>query len=296
MNRTDAPAKQPKPFGINGQREPILPATPAGDNTASYESGFPPITMILKSAGGLPPKGQDVNQILFELSALCRWESSGALNTFDSAFATDIGGYPQGAAVISDDYSQVYISTMDANSNNPNSTSIGWSNLLSFIGGAPLNSPTFTGIPAAPTAPQSTNTSQIATTAFVKSAITALSLGNASTRNVGTGSISNIPDMSSFRGSMLANGYVQLPIIGAGGGAQTLMIQWGIQSTAPASNALYNLNVSFPTSILWATGGRGATGSNASMGVSPEGTQQIRIQNYAPSGPNENCFWIAIGN
>lgn len=37
---------------------------------------------------------------------------------------------------------------------------------------APLNSPTFSGAPAAPTAAAGTNTTQIATTAFVKDAIT----------------------------------------------------------------------------------------------------------------------------
>lgn len=134
MNRTDAPAKQPKPFGINGQREAILPTTPAGDNTASYESGFPPITMILKSAGGLPPKGQDVNQILYELSALCRWASSGALNSYDATFSTGIGGYPKGAVILSDDAQIIYINTVDSNINNPNSGGSGWMNAVSFLG------------------------------------------------------------------------------------------------------------------------------------------------------------------
>lgn len=134
MNRTDSPAKQPKPFGINGQREPLLPTTPSGDNTASYEQGFPPITMILKSAGGLPPKGQDMNQILFELSSLCRWFSAGAINTFDSSFSLSIGGYPKGAMLISDDLTKIYISTNDSNSNNPNSESSGWIDLLSYLG------------------------------------------------------------------------------------------------------------------------------------------------------------------
>lgn len=166
MNRTDSPAKQPKPFGINGPREPILSTTPAGDNTASYESGFPPITMTLKSAGGLPPKGQDMNQILYELSALARWASAGALNAYDSSFATSIGGYPKGSMLISDDSAKIYFSTIDENTNNPNSVSTGWLNLLSFLGGAPIASPTFTGTPAAPTAPAGTNTTQIATTAF----------------------------------------------------------------------------------------------------------------------------------
>ena len=120
-------------------------------------------------------------------------------------------------------------------------------------------------------------------------------LGTAAKRNVDAGIIDGIPDMSSFRSLMIGNGYVRIPTIGGGGGAQSLIIQWGVHSTAPGSNAAYNLNIAFPTGILWATGGRGAPGSNAPMNVGPEGTQQIRIQNYAPGGVNENCFWLAIG-
>ncbi len=43
--------------------------------------------------------------------------------------------------------------------------------MLATMGGAPLASPTFTGTPAAPTASGGTNTTQIATTAFVTSAV-----------------------------------------------------------------------------------------------------------------------------
>ncbi len=129
MNRSDAPTKQPTPFGVNGPREPILPTTPAGDNTASYDSGFPPITMTLKSAGGLPPKGQDMNQILFELSSLSRWFSTGAINSYDSVFATSISGYPKGAVVLGSDAQTRYISTTDSNLTNPNTGGAGWTNL-----------------------------------------------------------------------------------------------------------------------------------------------------------------------
>lgn len=134
MNRTDEPSKQPKPFGINGQREDILPTTPPGDNTASYDSGFPPITMLIKSAGGKPPKGQDMNQILYELSSLARWSSAGTLNTYDSSFATAISGYPSGSIVISDDGLNIFISTIDGNTNNPNITTTGWESLSTFLG------------------------------------------------------------------------------------------------------------------------------------------------------------------
>ncbi|MGG6193070.1 gp53-like domain-containing protein [Pantoea allii] len=129
MNLNDAPKKQPVPFAVNGQREDLLPTTPAGDNTASYDAGFPPVTMILKAAGGRPPKGQDINQILYELSNLARWSSAGALNKFDSSFSTSIGGYPKGATIIGDDGSSFYQSTIDNNTNNPNSSTTGWKNL-----------------------------------------------------------------------------------------------------------------------------------------------------------------------
>lgn len=134
MNRSDSPKKQPKPFGVNGRRAAILPTTPAGDNSASYEQGFPPITMILKSAGGLPPKGQDMNQILYELSALGRWSSTGALNTFDSEFASEISGYPSGAMLISDDGERIFINTTEGNLSDPNSNGAGWKDILSYLG------------------------------------------------------------------------------------------------------------------------------------------------------------------
>ncbi|HEN3294935.1 TPA: hypothetical protein U5D59_004443, partial [Yersinia enterocolitica] len=129
MNRTDDPKKQPIPFGVNGPREDIGPTTPTGDNSASYNSGFPPITMLLKAAGGLPPKGQDMNQILFELSALSRWFSAGAIASYDSIFSTAIGGYPKGAEVLGSDFVTRYFNTVDANTSNPNTGGAGWFNL-----------------------------------------------------------------------------------------------------------------------------------------------------------------------
>lgn len=289
MNRTDSPAKQPKPFGINGPREPILSTTPAGDNTASYESGFPPITMTLKSAGGLPPKGQDMNQILYELSALARWASAGALNAYDSSFATSIGGYPKGCMLISDDNSKIYFSTIDANTNNPNSVSTGWLNLLSFLGGAPIASPTFTGIPAAPTAVAGTNTTQIATTAFIQAAITALSLGTASQRNVGTGT-NQIPDMNSFTSGL---GWMKFP--------SGKIIQWGYHTSSSSGSVVVNFPIPFPTQCYGVTG----AGTDASA-ANIAGCQLIDKSGFYLSAwivaagsvfnrTATNISWIAVG-
>lgn len=127
MNRSDEPKKQPVPFGVNGQREVIEEDTTPGDNSASYNLGFPPITMILKTAGGLPPKGQDMNQVLFELSSLSRWSSSGALNAYDSAFSTSINGYPKGSQLTNSTFTGSWLNTVEGNTSNPESgVSTGW--------------------------------------------------------------------------------------------------------------------------------------------------------------------------
>jgi hypothetical protein len=54
-----------------------------------------------------------------------------------------------------------------------------------ITGKANLAGPTFTGVPAAPTASQGTNTTQIATTAFVTAAVPDIS-GKANTSDIGT--------------------------------------------------------------------------------------------------------------
>lgn len=220
MNRTDAPVKQSTPFAVNGQREPILPTTPAGDNTASYADGFPPITMILKSAGGLPPKGQDMNQILFELSALARWASSGATNAWDAAFSTAIGGYPMGAVVLGTDGTTQYKNTVDSNTTNPNTGGAGWFNLT-------------TGY-----LKTANNLSEIAAagSAAVDATLTNLGLKSAAKRDVGTGA-NQIPDMSQFAATLSAIGIQRIP-----GG---LALQWGTGVPNSSGDATVNYPVAF---------------------------------------------------
>jgi len=129
MKANDAPKKHSTPFGVNGPREDILADTPSGSNQASYDDGFPAITMTLKSAGGLPPKGQDMNQILFELSSQGRYLSAGGGYQFDAAFATSLAGYPKGALIPNSTASGYWLNTIDDNSTNPENTTAaitGW--------------------------------------------------------------------------------------------------------------------------------------------------------------------------
>lgn len=129
MKSTDAPVKQIVPFGANGPREAITATTPSGSNKASYDQGFPPITMTLKSAGGLPPKGQDMNQILYEQSLFARYYGAGGSYAYDASFATGIGGYPLGARLLNSTKSGFWINSVEDNSVNPENTTAaltGW--------------------------------------------------------------------------------------------------------------------------------------------------------------------------
>lgn len=104
---------------------------------------------------------------------------------------------------------------------------------------AQLESPAFTGTPTAPTAPAGTNTTQIANTAFIQAAITALSLGTASQKNVGTGA-SQIPDMSFFPFSSGSIGWGKLP--------NGMYLQYGFANTSSSGVASISLPVSFASS------------------------------------------------
>lgn len=94
-------------------------------------------------------------------------------------------------------------------------------------------------VPTTPTAPAATNNTQTASTAFVQSVITALSLGTASQRNVGTGA-SQIPDMSSFVFNLGGSGaaYNWLP----GGN----LIQMGRATTSSTGQQFINIPITYP--------------------------------------------------
>lgn len=122
---------------------------------------------------------------------------------------------------------------------------------LANIGAASLASPALTGIPTAPTAVAGTNTTQIATTAFVISqvnnAVPAATETTAGIVKLATESeVTFLTNLSSavtpgqlaaaFQGSKNLNGYIKFP--------NGVIIQWG-QSTATTGTTVY-YPISFP--------------------------------------------------
>ena len=94
---------------------------------------------------------------------------------------------------------------------------------------APLNSPILTGTPSAPTASTSTNTQQIASTAFVKNKINATDVGELS--NV---SITNLQNGQGLVYDSTAGVFVNTLDIGSGGGV-TFAVDGGTATTAASS-------------------------------------------------------------
>ncbi|MEX9651841.1 hypothetical protein [Providencia sp. PROV117] len=111
-----------KPFALNGQKNNIPEnfSPSMESNQATWDQGFGSITMIPVAAGGLPPKGQDFNGILNQISESVVHLSKGGWFKFSIDYATAIGGYPKGAILQSEDEKKVYQSLIDGNQINFN--------------------------------------------------------------------------------------------------------------------------------------------------------------------------------
>ncbi|EOG9640571.1 tail fiber protein [Proteus mirabilis] len=114
-----------KPFAQNGQKNVIPEKYEASmeSNQATWDQGFGQITMLPVSAGGLPPKGQDFNGILNQISETLVHISKGGVFKFSADYAVAINGYPKGAILQSEDEKKYYQSLIDNNKVNFNTAS-----------------------------------------------------------------------------------------------------------------------------------------------------------------------------
>ncbi|MDM3129243.1 hypothetical protein OGY66_02380, partial [Citrobacter sp. CK205] len=132
MNFTDIPARILKAFGLNGLKNTIpTDSSTSTDNNgvATFDKGFPPITMQPLSAGGIPPSGNDMNGILYALSLKEQWADAGMIYPFNSDFASAISGYPKGSVLLNSQQSGKWLNLTDGNSTSPESltgASTGW--------------------------------------------------------------------------------------------------------------------------------------------------------------------------
>jgi len=161
---------------------------------------------------------------------------------------------------------------------------------ITGAGGALLASPTFTGVPSAPTANPGTNSTQLASTAFVAAALAAIS--------------GNFAPLADFTGSFGNPGYFEIPI---GGSSKSFIIQWGVTTIAAGVNVVVQtLPIAFTTAYLGGVASDvGVSGFSCSVSAYTSGNPLVQIGVYtAPysctTGAIEphavvDCTWIVIG-
>lgn len=99
---------------------PVASQIGVANGRASWTDGFVPLNFVPQAAGGVPPFGDDMNGAMHQISAGVQWLQAGGPQPFNSAFATAVGGYPQGATIASaDTVGLLWVSTVDNNVTDP---------------------------------------------------------------------------------------------------------------------------------------------------------------------------------
>lgn len=109
-----------------------MPDGPTGTNAASVQQGFPPITMQEELAGGQPPLGQDMNGLMFLISSHTLYVECGQTYFWNSALATQIGGYLAGTILGMTDGTGLWLNTSGGNTSNPDTGGAGWVPLVAY--------------------------------------------------------------------------------------------------------------------------------------------------------------------
>lgn len=137
MDAADIPTtKFPIPWGNSASGTyklvPIPTASQIGvtSGAASLTDGFPPLNFQSVASGGVPPRGKDMNGILFEVTGWQRWQQAGGPIQYDATFAAAIGGYPAGAVLMSNPPGILWRSTADDNTANPDAAGANWVPLM----------------------------------------------------------------------------------------------------------------------------------------------------------------------
>lgn len=125
----EAFAKNANPLYIQNP----IPVTSGDPTRASFDLGFPPLTMTQIFAGGNPPFGQDVNGILNMLSAHIVAAQAGQPYLFSSTLSTAMSGYAAGAVLGMADGSGLWLNHVAGNTTDPDGGSAaGWLPLYSY--------------------------------------------------------------------------------------------------------------------------------------------------------------------
>ena len=104
---------------------PVPSQLPGNPGYASFTDGFPSDT---SGAGSLPPRWQDMQGILYMVSAYCQALTGGQVWQFNSTWEAANSGYALGAQLAMAANNGIWINLSNGNSNNPDTTAAATSN------------------------------------------------------------------------------------------------------------------------------------------------------------------------
>ena len=397
--------------GDGSKTYPVPVASQIGitPGAASFTDGFPPLTRTALGAGGIPPSGEDMNGILYQITQLLAWSCSGGFYQYNSTQSAAIGGYPVGAILQSSDGASLWLNLTANNTGNPDSgSSTGWlplaslsaanptlssgtvtltpdqfrtplivftgtltgnvvvnfpaisgklwvvanyatmnghtitlqtatagsSTVISTAGGypsalnvfsdgvnlycnnvsvaglAPLASPALTGTPTAPTAPNGSDTTQIATTQYVVTYVLGSLAAYAPLASpVLSGNPTCPTQAAGANNATLANTAFVTAAVAAGGGSASIasngyqkfpsgvILQWGFAQTPGYGTITVNFPIAFPHacfSITCSTN-RTSSGSSGYNYVTILSASQFEATFDLQSNGYSGGYWMAIG-
>lgn len=320
MKNTSIPDRIGTVFASSGQYNDIGTTSSTSSlaaGTATYDVGFPPLTMTAISSGGVPPAGRDMNGILYDITQKLQWSDAGMGSPFDSTFAASISGYPAGAVVPSSDYSGFWQNTVDGNTTSPENSSgasTGWVP-HSFYGStsvtASSSSITLTSLQAARDEIVVSGTLTANIYLYVPAWIKTWRIINNCTGSYSviistSGGTSTVP---SYPGNVLnirCNGsgiYRVQPCLLSSSGYQYmdsgLLIQWGTIAIVPGNSATVNYPVAFQNAAFMGVASKGSaiTTGDYACGIDVSKTYALITNgsNVSGSTGTQGIRWIVIG-
>ena len=258
-------------FAANGLKSVIQKVLQSGQDPEdmTWNLGTPQITMIPKEDGGLPPKGQDFNGILYTLSDHAVQRQNGEQILFSDGVVTEYGGYALGSIVQSNDTLRHFRSLINNNTFNPNTQPISgrWE--------------IYTGAGSIPTASSTT-----AGVIRVINDLTSSEVGAALSAAMGK-VLNDILNKFIIQSSQ--NGRIEIPF-----GNKTFMLQWGLTGMIPPrSQVTVNFSKDFtaPVLNLQAT----HTTINDRAPIVRNGTRTGFIAENYDTVTTVQYYWLAIG-
>lgn len=121
-----------------------VPNTSSGSpGRASFDTGFPLACFQSIDSGGTPPSGEDFNGGLYMLSQYAAAMQSGqAIVGYDAGTSTALGGYPKNAILSKATGVGFWVSTVDANTSDPDTAGSNWQDFSITPSGSVSDAPT----------------------------------------------------------------------------------------------------------------------------------------------------------